>query len=425
MSDSDDVPASKPLAVDEDCSAGWLPGVDTGPFQGRLVPLEPQSQVLVANVVLNARRLPGALLHSILEITGHAGQARGSLAMQCASAFLRVAQTTVRKCMDGLRQNGWKPTKPAQPQRPFMAALQDDGAAHSLVASPRLQSDGLETLVRVALANAVEGGSLQRFERDVARYKLSGVFLGNKSHSRHFAREVECIASIVLSQLDSIDWGTPLCGIGIVSDFGVMMDPVSIGPDKFPRHDTTLMMCLSMASCHTHKLYTPMVGGKTMDLHGHSGDALAKLSLQSLWSHPAGFGMVSLRARLAVIGGDGQIVLGGPEHRHNSSQAAEKMWQLLHPGEVAMTCWDPFHRADTACMRAIRRNALAHEVYDMAKQMDTLFGLGEGKILLRGLAEALETRASKLRAPGGTRKVARLTSANECRRGAARQRGGA
>ena len=146
---------------------------------------------------------------------------------------------------------------------------------------------------------------------------------------------------------------------------------------------------------------------------------MAKLAFAALLEHPARMGMARLRASLSAIGGDGAIVRGGVDHRHNSAHAAEnhvgvcarrRPWRL-DPDRLHCTSWDPFHRADVACVRAVRRNAPAQEVWDIAKALDVLFGCGEGRLIARGVAEELSMTVQAIRAPGTTRKVVYMSGA--------------
>ena len=56
----------------------------------------------------------------------------------------------------------------------------------------------------------------------------------------------------------------------------------------------------------------------------HSGPAMVESEFDSLASHPAGFSKRSLQARCSIVGGDGQICIGGPAHRHHSSSASNE-----------------------------------------------------------------------------------------------------
>ncbi len=73
-----------------------------------------------------------------------------------------------------------------------------------------------------------------------------------------------------------------------------------------------------------------------------------------------------------------------------------------------MTVWDAFHRVDVAAWRAVKRVPMAQAVFDMAKQLDHLFGVDEGVLLYRGAVAAMSIEATSTRAPGTTRKVGYL-----------------
>ena len=120
-----------------------------------------------------------------------------------------------------------------------------------------------------------------------------------------------------------------------------------------------------------------------------------------------------LRARCVDISGDGaDLCERGPEHRHSSTAAAEKIWKTLFANASGQpngglspplcTVWDPFRRVDNADWRAVRAVPLAVQVFDMSRQLDNLFGQSEGILFWRGVREP---GSRSLRAPGGTRKV--------------------
>ena len=138
---------------------------------------------------------------------------------------------------------------------------------------------------------------------------------------------------------------------------------------------------------------------------------LRDLCLAALASHPAGFGISALRKRLACVGGDGQITVGGPERRHQSSGAAEKIWETLHPSPPMFCCsWDDFHKADLAVARAVTRSSPAQEIFDTAACLDSMFAIGDGKLILRAAAHQADVPAVKMTRAGGTRKIGHLST---------------
>ena len=160
------------------------------------------------------------------------------------------------------------------------------------------------------------------FERDVVRLQLACGDVGDKNHSRHVARQAEHVAVLLLRQLDAVDFNTPLEGLGVPSGLGLMFDPVSKGIGNYTRTGTVLMISISVVSPHTYRMHTPMLDAPTMGLEGHTGDALVTLTLKALSDHAAGFATPELKARLAVVGGDGQVTQGGSDARHPPTKTA-------------------------------------------------------------------------------------------------------
>ena len=281
-------------------STEWAPGVNAGPWipQGTLC--GEQAQVLITNALLTLRRVPGKMLQQVWKYIDpeacNIGD-RWSYALRVAAGLLRLTPGAVRWIASCVKRNGWVPVARAP-------AVTADPTSRCDRQDP--DNDGaLKNLVRLAIANAVEGRSGKAFERDIARMSLAQATLGDMMHSRHFAREAEHLAALVVKHMDAVDFTAELDGLGIASDFGLLLDPVTIGSGAYARHDTLLMLCLSMVSKHTGTLCTPMLGAPAMPIGGHSGPALARQSLQCLHDHPASLGMFRLKASLSVIGGDG------------------------------------------------------------------------------------------------------------------------
>ena len=160
-----------------------------------------------------------------------------------------------------------------------------------------------------------------------------------------------------------------------------------------------------------------MLSAPAMPVRSHGGNAMVALMLQTLTAHPAGLGRFACRARCSAVCGDGGLTRGGPDHRHSSTAAAEKLWEAFHEesggdDQVPIcTVWDAFHRTDIAAWRAIRDTPAAAKVFDVVKQLDFLFGQSEGILMFRGVAGQLGEKAVALRAPGGTRKIVYLSGA--------------
>ena len=116
----------------------------------------------------------------------------------------------------------------------------------------------------------------------MARYAMAGARVGTALHSRHIARDVEHLATIILRNLEGEDMLGLLPALGIPSDVSLLLGPVTIGKNRFAKHDTLLMMCAQMVSRHTGQLYQPMLAAPAMPVGAHGGDDMAKLALAAL-----------------------------------------------------------------------------------------------------------------------------------------------
>ena len=65
--------------------------------------------------------------------------------------------------------------------------------------------------------------------------------------------------------------------------------------------------------------------------------------------------------------------------------------RAIHPGApVLCSVWGKFHRLDIGVQRAIRSCKPSKEDFDMCTALSTLFGIGEGVNVWRGVAEFLD-----------------------------------
>ena len=64
-----------------------------------------------------------------------------------------------------------------------------------------------------------------------------------------------------------------------------------------------------------------------------------------------------------------------------------------------------------ALWRMLRNRRLVQSIYELGKELENLFGFGEGTRIMRAVAAHTGEALASSRAPGGTRKVALLTGA--------------
>lgn len=438
--ESDDGTAAAPCAGEEGAGA-WRPGRDCGRWVSRAQGLQEQGRVVVVNVALALQNLPAEVRRTMAEFFRL--QERSAAAI--AARLVGLSVSCVREVVRRVRGDGvWDPRTGADrdakaPPRVGSAAPPPPSAGSA--APPHVDSvpaaparEGLRSMVRLALATAAEGQSWRSFVRAAMRQKLAGAELPEWYFSKQFASQAAAIASMCLAALDGEEFNRILPGLNMPSDFAVVADAVSIGSSMFSRHGDLQVCCLSLISPHSGQIWQPMHSGHLVPIGGKGGAIQARALCEALAQHPARWGMAELRSRLACVGGDGALTLGGPDHRHQSPGVAEHLWTLVHPqageeGDATPMCtsWDPFHRVDIALWRAVREHPAVLALFDMAKELEYLFGMSDGALIFQAVAAECREAAADgpaagagavapagppgtqvLRAPGGTRKVAYL-----------------
>ena len=133
-----------------------------------------------------------------------------------------------------------------------------------------------------------------------------------------------------------------LPGIGIVSDITLMWDGVSIGATSFSRYETLCVTGGNFVDYQTGALRPRLLAAPSLSLkHGGRGQVdLLRRELKSMH-----LGTAALRSRLVVLGADGAGTRGGEDARHQSTGAAEILWEAVFPGGDPQEMW-------TACRAA-------------------------------------------------------------------------
>ena len=202
----------------------------------------------------------------------------------------------------------------------------------------------------------------------------------------------------------------------------LLFDGVSIGARMFSRYESLLLIGVVVLedkgdgqwSEAPHLLAAPSVGQK------HAGVEQAELILQSLADHPAHLTPEKLAARLGLVGSDGAACAGGEHSIHTGTEVSEKVWSRVHPGAdhsslraATATEWDLFHRLDRAVAKAIESTPAAVAIFDVSRVMGSLFGVGDGRVILRSVADAIGERRYRVPDQGGTRKIVALANTVE------------
>ena len=246
------------------------------------------------------------------------------------------------------------------------------------------------------------------------RMQSYGMNLGNKYLSYHFVVRSELLGvsvaqAVVASQLSQL-----VPSLGIRADLSLVFDGVSIGATMFSRHETLEVIGVAQMqreskgvwSNKEHMLAAPSVGQQ------HKGEEQQQLILSALAAHPARLTTAALRARLAMISADGAACRGGEDHIHTTTGAAELIWQHLHsdlpPTASEATEWDLFHRIDLAVGKAIQSIPYATAIFDVARVLNSLFGVGDGRVIYRATADMIGEKRFCVPDQGGSRKVIAL-----------------
>ena len=403
--------------------------------------MQPQSQVLSMNVLMSLRRTPVDSLKPLcsalgLELTPHGFPTY----VRAAAKLLCLSCSRLYRLMQAVSDRSWTPVGHSSESSGGGAEPRQGGEAvrNKTDEGPEV----LMTLIRSALASSVTGSSGNAFTQHISRLALEGVCVGSKFHTRHFVREAQHLAAKVLQAQHRIDLDMPLKGLGIPSNITVLFDGVPVGGiSSYNRHGSVEVICVASISPVTGRIHTRFVAWGISDA-GHSGPAVAKEILKSLAEQPLGLDTAVLRRRLSAIGGDGAVVRGGPDRKKPGTQAADLLWFAVHPRVkpvltddvvlrqlaapiipvrvddwihephvlLSVTEWDKFHRQDIALTRAISKCPLAEEMYAMCSLVDHMFGLGDGRLLMRAAAEATGSVVRSGRLPGMTRKAVQLCS---------------
>ena len=190
--------------------------------------------------------------------------------------------------------------------------------------------------------------------------------------------------------------------------YSIMFDGVSLGSSSFSRHETLQIVGVSFISPHSLRLHARLVGAPSAGLD-HTGPVQAEGLLRCLTDHPA---QLAARAdsRLAAIGGDGAVVAGGPRAKHKSTNAAGHLWSLLRQDPPCLL-WDGFHRDDKARRTAYMESGPTVELFDVAGAVNQLFGVGQGRIILRSAAALIDSPSYVVPQTSGTRPTVSLQAA--------------
>ncbi len=432
VDDDDNAPAAdRRIAAGFHEPSSWTIGLDCGSWisrggSGGTRPLLPQSRVLLANLFVNLRCLPMALARDVLDYFQPQRRPVGKIIDSLISVLCGVGLSVARGVFAQIQGHGWDPSFSATPSGDVVPGIVcgsgdvvpgivcgSGDAGDEVVSAVECQEEHedpehrlMKVYVREVLGHAVRGMPDVEFMRSIARYRLAGLPVGTKYCSRQFVVAMEHLSGTAVSALTRDTLQRELPALGIPTDFALVFDGVSIGARAFSHHETLLMTGVVGTCACSGEFRARFLGAPSMG-HSHSGSAIQSLLFSTLRDPPCAYEKDTLRARVAIFGGDGAVVRGGEAARHASSGAADLAWRSLHPDiELLAVDWDLFHRADVAGLRAAKNVPLALELHDVNRVMSSLFGVGSGRVLLRGVADVSGLEAHRSADVPDTRKVA-------------------
>ena len=408
--------------------SGWRPGRDCGRFDSFD---EPLVKVILTNLFLNVSRLPSALTKTLLEALLPKG-ARSPIRNfpdRVIQMLTGVSQSRGRRTHDQVRDNGWDPCKilaePSGEQHGGDDAAHAESAFQFANGCATTEERSLWAL-GVRVKESIDISRKGRYDRDypsaLRRLQSHGLVLGKKYRSKHFVEPVEelCVAAVQSLTAHSMDQLVP--SIGILADFSVVFDGVSIGARMFSRYETMMLLGVVLMEDTGGGVWreVPHLLGAPSAGQMHTGEEQVELILQALADHPAHLTVEKMLRRLARVGSDGAACQGGENSIHPSTKSSEKIWRRVYPEAAPLTThadptveWDLFHRIDRAVSKAIEDTPAAIAIFDVSRAIGALFGVGDGRVILRATADAIGERRLRVPDQGGTRKVVALANTVE------------
>ena len=400
------------------CANGWQPGRDCGRFDDFS---EPLVKVILSNLFLNASRLPSKTAKQVLQalLPKEEVLPTRNFPDWVVQVMAGVSRSRGRRVHDQVRKNNWDPveTAPGDEADERAPAAETPFQFASDCTTPLERSLwAMAVRVKEAVHIARKGRPDAEYVEAMRRLQSHGLVLGSKFIWPKFVETVEeqCVAA--LRSLAGKTMNQLVPSMGIPADFVLVFDGVSIGARMFSRNESMLVIgavIMSEQGRGKWRSESQLLAAPSSAQH-HTAQEQANLVLREVVAHPAGLSVRRLSERVGQVGSDGAASCGG-EQRKVSALAAEVVWQQIHPQTDPMTPaiapateWDLFHRIDLAGSHAIRSTPAAVEIFDVARVLASLFGVGEGRVVLRSVADLIGERRSRVPDQGGTRKIVAL-----------------
>ncbi len=166
-SETDLLSDKSPAAVH---SEKWVPGANVEPWIGRGAPAGMQAQVLITNALMSLKGLPAKVLRSWRESFALEAGCRSSSATQIGARLLGMNVGSVESVFNRIRGNSWTPTSRAEEPEDVGGGLSPQAAqSHEFLCN----------VVRVSLANSIEGNSHTSYIKEMQRMTVARRLLPN------------------------------------------------------------------------------------------------------------------------------------------------------------------------------------------------------------------------------------------------------
>ena len=113
----------------------------------------------------------------------------------------------------------------------------------------------------------------------------------------------------------------------------------------------------------------------------------------------------TLRQRLTITNSDGAYA-SGEASRHSTSPLWNHLWDSI--GRQPRIGWDSFHRVNIAGKRALHSSQLAEAFLTLTKDLEAVFGGGQGRMLDRQVSQFMDQPLLTTMVPAGTRELGYL-----------------
>ena len=374
-------------------SSRWVVGTNCGDY---ITPynIGEQAQVLVGNATTVLKELSPADLKTVCRILMPGFTETRQKAQKAAARLLCLLPGTISHVVERLCSRRWSPAA-VPPQRSREEAAGPD--------VERVAQDALTVQTREVLAGAVHGDTTEEYVSRLARYRLASVEVGDKGHSAHFVRSVEFLGMTCVRLATGEALNGKLTGLGVKSSFALIHDDVSVGATTFSSHETLCIIGVVFVHPTTGVLHPRLAAAPSQGGH-KDGPWTRDLIASTVAEPPLNLTLSRCEQGLVAVGGDGAVARGGEAAAHGSTGACELLWIDVHPqAELKSTEWDCYHRGEVADRRSQELSPMAMEVFDVARVMRSLFGIGQGRVLARAVAADLGVRGATASSISGTR----------------------